>query len=101
LITGALGFTGHHLIQSLAAKHEFQLFLTDCVSDGSGSVLHCDLTQRGPVEELIFKVQPERIFHLAGSFTNNYSIDYPANVLSTKNILDSLLKICDSKPGYC
>ena len=29
--------------------------------------------------------------HLAGSFTNDYELDYAANVLSTKNILDALL----------
>ena len=92
LITGALGFTAHHLINFIATEPEHELYLTDCVSSGLGNILTCDLTQGGPVEALIGKIRPERIYHLAGSFTNNYDIDYPINVLSTKNILDALLK---------
>ncbi|MCX5695217.1 MAG: GDP-mannose 4,6-dehydratase [Candidatus Omnitrophica bacterium] len=92
LITGALGFTARHLIELIASESECELYLTDCISGGSGNILNCDLTQRGPVEDLICKIRPERIYHLAGSFTNNYDIDYLVNVLSTKNILDALLK---------
>jgi GDP-4-dehydro-6-deoxy-D-mannose reductase len=92
LITGASGFTAHHLIELIALKPEHELYLSDCVSGGPGNILNCDLTQKGQVEELIGKTRPERIYHLAGSFTNNYDIDYPVNVLSTKNILDALLK---------
>lgn len=96
LITGALGFTAHYLIKLVAAKPNCELYLTDCVPGGFGKILNCDLTQRGQVEELICKVRPERIYHLAGSFSNNYDIDYSVNVLSTKNILDALLKFAVS-----
>lgn len=92
LITGALGFTAKHLIELIAKKPEHELFLSDWAPGGFENILNCDLTQKISVEELIFKIKPERIYHLAGSFTNNYDIDYSVNVLSTKNILDSLLK---------
>ena len=92
LVTGASGFTAHYLLKLLAAESSFELYLTDCVSNGLGNILDCDLTQKGRVEELIKNIRPDRIYHLAGSFTNNYDIDYPVNVLSTKNILDALLK---------
>jgi len=92
LITGASGFTAYHLIKLLVTEPECELYLTDCVSIGSGKILNCDLTQRGPVKALIGEIRPERIYHLAGSFTNNYDIDYSVNVLSTKNILDALLE---------
>lgn len=92
LITGASGFTAKHLIELLAAEPECKLYLTDCVSEGLGNILNCDLTQKDLVEDLIYKIKPERVYHLAGSFTNTYDVDYPANVLSMKNILDALLK---------
>lgn len=92
LITGALGFTANHLVKLFASEPECKLYLTDCVSGGFGNILNCDLTQRDSVEDLISKIRPDRIYHLAGSFTNSYDIDYSVNVLSTKNILDALLK---------
>ena len=92
LITGASGFTASYLIESFAIEAKCELYLTDCVTSGLGNILNCDLIQKSQVEGLIGKIRPERIYHLAGSFTNNYEIDYPVNVLSTKNILDALLK---------
>lgn len=92
LITGASGFTANYLIESLAAEAGRELYLTDCVAGCPGNILNCDLTQQGQVESLIGGIRPERIYHLAGSFTDDYAIDYPVNVLSTKNILDTLLK---------
>ena len=92
LITGASGFSAHYLIKLVAAKPGCELYLTDHVSCGLKNILKCDLTQRGPTEKLIHDIRPERIYHLAGSFTNNYDLDYSVNVLGTKNVLDALLK---------
>lgn len=93
LITGASGFSAHYLAKLIASDSKCELYLTDRVSNGIEDILNCDLIQKESVEVLIDKIRPERIYHLAGSFTNNYDIDYPANVLSTKNILDALLKL--------
>jgi len=92
LITGSAGFTGYYLSELLAANAGNDLHLSDFVSGSSGKILKCDLTKKEAVEELIAKVQPERIYQLAGSFTNSFDLDYSANVLSTKNILDALLR---------
>lgn len=92
LITGASGFTAHYMVRFIATELGHELYLTDRVSRGLRNILNCDLAQRGSTEELICKIRLERIYHLAGSFTNDYDIDYSANVLSTKNILDALLK---------
>jgi len=54
--------------------------------------LECDFTQAAEAESLIGKVLPEKIYHLVGSFSNDYAADYPTNVLSSKNIFDGLLK---------
>lgn len=53
----------------------------------------CDLSSSTAVNDLIVEVKPDRIYHLAASFSNQYEIDYRVNVLSTKNILDSILKL--------
>ena len=93
LITGACGFTARYLRKLLAEDNRSELFLTDIHSDGNQNILECDFTRPGDVESLIGKVFPERIYHLMGSFSNEYHIDYSTNVLSSKNIFDSLLKL--------
>ncbi|MBE9218226.1 NAD-dependent epimerase/dehydratase family protein [Dolichospermum flos-aquae] len=92
LITGSSGFTGTHLVKYLQQNSDIEI---DCVTrnkqqDNSGFI--CDLTDCNSVENLIQEIKPDRIYHLAGSFTNDYSVDYANNVISTKNILDSLIK---------
>lgn len=93
LVTGALGFSAHYLIKLISLETEPGLYLTDRSLEKSRDILDCDLTEKSQVEDLIGKVKPERIYHLAGSFTNNYDLDYPVNCLATKNILDALLKL--------
>lgn len=91
LITGASGFTGKTLTALLSSEE--RLFLTDLTGGLSEKIIRCDLVNRSQVVYLLEKVRPERIYHLAGSFTNNYEIDYPVNVLGSKNIFDGLLEL--------
>lgn len=81
LITGANGFTGRHLRAHLASS---ELFCVD--------IQDCDLTNLSQTGELIQRVKPQQIYHLAGSFTNDYATDYLNNVVTSKNLLDSLLQ---------
>lgn len=67
-VTGADGFTGRHLVKLLSADASREVF-----SSGSVAVL-----------------KPDEIYHLRGSYTNDYAADYASNVLSTKNILDAI-----------
>lgn len=93
LITGASGFAAYYLEKFLAQEPGQELYLTDRVSAADKNILRCDLVQKDSAEALIGNIRPDRIYHLVGSFTDNYDIDYSANVLSTKNILDALLKL--------
>lgn len=68
LITGANGFTGRQLVTLLSADASLHVF-----SSGSVAVL-----------------KPDEMYHLRGSYTNDYDTDYTSNVLSTKNILDAI-----------
>jgi GDP-4-dehydro-6-deoxy-D-mannose reductase len=91
LVTGAKGFTGRHLISQLQNTGEpgLELYSTSRDRDhGYG----CDLSVFDQTCSLINQIKPDQIYHLAGSFTNHYDVDYANNVLSTKTIFDSLLK---------
>jgi len=93
LITGAEGFTAHYLIGFLSQSRKHKLFFTDLANNlNYDNFSSCDLSEPQEVSDLISKVQPDQIYHLAGAFTNNYEIDYKSNFLSTKNICDALLK---------
>lgn len=93
LVTGAGGFTGQHLIQKLKQNPEIEVYsIYRKLIELKSNCFNCDLTHETSVYKLIEEVQPNQIYHLAGSFSNDYNIDYLNNVISTKNILDSLIK---------
>lgn len=91
LITGANGFTGTYLVKYLQQHSGLRLY---CLtrSENQGYDYACDLTNYESVNRLIQKIRPDQIYHLAGSFTNDYQTDYGNNVLSSKNILDSIIE---------
>lgn len=95
LITGANGFSAHYLAKALRTATEgYELYftsLTPGISQEFENCFPCDLNDLKAVESLIETIRPDQIYHLAGRFTNDYASNYRANVLTTKNILDSLL----------
>ncbi len=92
LITGANGFTGRYLVPFLSLGTSSELFLADhsapSVPDPRFSV--CDLSVAPEVTSLINTVRPHAIYHLVGSYTNEYDIDYASNVVTTRNILNAV-----------
>ena len=93
LITGARGYTARYLIEQLKRQGGEELYLNDCLPDDGRDVEVCDLTRLEQVKALIAKIRPDRIYQLAGSFSNDYETDYAANVLCSKNVMDSLLSL--------
>jgi GDP-4-dehydro-6-deoxy-D-mannose reductase len=92
LVTGASGFSGKHLVESLR-KENICIFSTSLsVSEGENSS-PCDLLDYKSVLTLLYNVQPCQIYHLAGSFTNRFDIDFQTNVLTTKNIINAILEL--------
>ncbi len=85
LITGAKGFAGSHLVKHLK-RHSKHSFILNSRED-------CDLSNYSKVEQLLDRSKPDQVYHLAGSLTNDYDIDYQNNVLSTKNLLQAIQKI--------
>ena len=91
LITGANGFTGRHLAGFLSPDASLKLYLADRTKGAGGSRFHlCDFLDASQTAKLVRKIRPDAIFHLVGSYTNDYHTDYASNVVTAKNILDAV-----------
>ena len=93
LITGAKGFTAAYLLKNLQSDTGNELFCSDLPEDSQERYYACDLTDDDAIHQLIARIRPDQIYHLAGTYSNHYETDYRANVLSTKNICDSLVAL--------
>lgn len=93
LVTGAYGFLGKSIQKILSGCNDKKLFLSDKKKIKKSNYFQCDFVNYISVKNLIHKIKPDKIYHLAGTFTNVYKKDYFGNVLSTENILSSIKKI--------
>jgi len=93
LITGLRGFTGHYLASELTAAG-YQVFGT--VLPGGATrpdVFTVDLCDRAAIAEVIERVQPDVVAHLAGiAFVAHMNAEqiYRVNVVGTRNLLEAL-----------
>ena len=93
LITGAAGFSGRHLSAWLEQQGDGIIYASD-IHEQIGSNWHCgDLGDFAFVEQLLTSIRPEQIYHLAGSFSNDYRLDYRSNVESTRNIFEVIRQL--------
>jgi nucleoside-diphosphate-sugar epimerase len=101
LITGLSGFTGRYLQQELAAAG-YRVFGTVLPGEpGGGDVFAVDLCDRAAVAEMVDKVQPDVVAHLAGiAFVGHGDASqiYQVNVVATRNLLEALAG-CAHAPG--
>jgi len=92
LVTGASGFAGRHLAVELARNSSNQVIRVMRHVD-EGNCIRCDLCDSNAVLNMLELTKPDQIFHLAGTFSNRYEVDYNNNVVASKNILDGILKL--------
>lgn len=92
LITGAGGCSGKYLTQYLKSQSDHELFLTDRNNLNENNFIKADILSVSELEKVLEVSNPDYIYHLAGTVTNNFEIDYNSNVLSTKNIFDYVIK---------
>ena len=103
LVTGSNGFSARHLLRYLKGRDYWDIYCAGVktprddppqggggLGDPKANFVQCDLTYEDDVVKLIECVMPDRIFHLAGKFTNDFKVDYAANVLSSRNLLESV-----------
>lgn len=98
LITGAAGFTGRHLIAAANQKGYRCIALAQQEGQkvpGASDTLIADLLDPAVLEQVILKVKPDFIVHLAAiSFVahGNTAEIYQVNQLGTINLLDAIRK---------
>lgn len=80
LVTGAAGFMGSHLIDSLVALGKHEVFGADDLSGGflrnvnpKSTFFKVDLRDRKKTEFIINKIKPELLYHLAADATEGRS----------------------------
>ncbi len=92
LVTGAGGFSGRHLTAYLSANLSVKIYCASVTPRCETGWLFCDMTQKEAVSDLVSQVMPDQIYHLAGLNTGDYDSDYRANVLSTRNLLETIIE---------
>lgn len=101
LITGATGFVGKHLINTLLSQNTFELLGTYRSEPGQmpeGITLErINLLDHEAVDKLIETYKPESVYHLAGLPSAAESFKTPAdsitnNIISELNVLEALRK---------
>ena len=98
LITGAEGFIAHYLVKKLKKNKKFKVFGSfykkSLINDTKAKFYKCDVRNLNSVKNLIKKIKPDIIFHLAAKSHPTYSFTNPVetmqtNVIGTINILES------------
>ena len=104
LITGLGGFVGGHLARELAAHGDQALFGSVRASGVPADlplprdrILTCDILDRSAVEDLVARIKPNCIYHLAGKSDLGASWDDPeetmqTNVIGALNLIRAVLK---------
>lgn len=91
LVTGASGFTAGYLAKYLFQDPNNEIYFLSRNRVLFPNSYICDLSDTVRTREIIKNIRPDEIYHLAGSFTNDFKTDYSSNVFSSKNIFDALL----------
>lgn len=96
LITGIHGFTGRFLAHELRSAGYTIVGLSHDQPNAcdTGSVYHQDLRERSGLVDILARVKPDVVAHLAGvSFVLHGDVDsiYRTNVVGTRNLLEALV----------
>lgn len=99
LVTGASGFSGHHLVRYLASLEEGrpEVFgvirsVPPATDDAEVSWVTADLTDPGQSARAVRGVEPDAVIHLAGLNRGCLRDLLEVNVLGTENVLDAVAR---------
>lgn len=107
MITGGTGFVGSHLVEELLAQNQTNIHVTSFGSNPSfvSSILPAenihklDLTDQKATFELVKKLKPAQIYHLAAYAAVGKSFEQTRKVLDTN--LDIQLNVLESVKNCC
>lgn len=91
LVTGCSGFVGRHLLAYAGTQLDANCIGTTRSPSNDSNTVYCELTDYRQVDDVIEQVQPELIFHAAGSFSNDFETDSLNNIVAARNILDAVV----------
>jgi len=89
LVTGASGGFGRMLCRALRDGQAEDVVSVARQAADDEEITACDVTDADAVRDLVCRVRPRVIYHLAGSFSNCYEIDYKVNALSARHVLEA------------
>lgn len=109
LVIGAAGFVGGHLLEYLEQLPNIEVFASKLSTERLGNthipeenVFDIDILNKEKIEEIIKRIRPEYIIHLAAQSSVSYSWKEPAqtfsiNLIGTVNVLEAI-RIAGIKP---
>ncbi|RXE55095.1 hypothetical protein ABH15_12745 [Methanoculleus taiwanensis] len=98
LVTGASGFTGHHMISHLLSlpgtrAEVFGLYNATAPHPLTGcTYLQGDLRNRDETRALVRSISPDAVIHLAGLNKGTLDDLLQVNVVATQNLLDAVVQ---------
>jgi GDP-4-dehydro-6-deoxy-D-mannose reductase len=96
LVTGASGFTGHHMIKHLLSTYKGEIHIWGIsrsnpqISSSGFSYISADLSQKEKIDAVIEYVSPDTIIHLAGLNRGTLTQLIQANVINTEILLEAV-----------
>jgi len=92
LVTGAAGAFGPSVVRQFEKNQENVVYRTDCRGQDSDKSISCDLRIRSHVENLLAKVQPDLVIHLAGTLSSDFDEALAVNVNAARMLLETIEK---------
>lgn len=102
LVIGAAGFVGGHLIDHLAVECGYEVHATKLETEKflneNAAVYDLDIMDKNAISELLAKVRPDQIYHLAAQSSVRISWERPQltadiNIKGTVNLLEAVREL--------
>jgi GDP-4-dehydro-6-deoxy-D-mannose reductase len=95
LVTGSSGFIGGRLLEWLRAAYpQAKVIGTVKQEANEAGQIAIDLVQQTQVKEMLERIRPDYIFHLAGRlYANSWRDLYEGNVVTTVNLLEIIKEL--------
>jgi len=92
LVTGSTGCLGKLVAAQLRNRKSVTVWTSSRGAIHDDFHIECDLVDASAIDELVGKVRPDLIFHLAASYTGEYVKDLAVNTDSARHLLDAALR---------